>query len=287
MKNLFFAVSLFLSTSIFSQPDGINYQAIVRGNGGQVLAGSHVSMRFTIHDLSPAGAAVWQETHAQTTNQYGLFNIVLGSAGSSLYAVNWATGTKYLQVEVDVNGGNSYTDMGTTQLMSVPYALYAGRAKPAYRVVVNGTDITDIGQTATSSYGGFATCMTATGYYYNINRGVNTVETFNRGASRLYTDDTISGTLYVASPLYGCASAQYYNYQGLIVGASTGRVAGVYYIPQNAYPLASAPRYYLDSECDYWHTNYSTGYAYYELVPNDNAVTGFNITLPAVVDIRR
>ncbi len=106
-------------------PQGINYQAVVRNAQGQPLAqGTVVSVRFQIHDANPNGQVVFQETTTATTNQFGLINYVLGSQ-ANLSTVNWSTGDKYLQVQIDVNGGNNYTDMGTSQLMSVPYALYA------------------------------------------------------------------------------------------------------------------------------------------------------------------
>ncbi len=127
MKNLLLLAVLFCSIIAAAQapPQGINYQAVVRDASGAIVANTHVAIRFTIHDQTAAGTVVFQETHGQTTNQFGLFNSVIGTGGGSLAAVNWGSGPKYLQVEVDVNGGTSYTDMGTNQMMSVPYALYA------------------------------------------------------------------------------------------------------------------------------------------------------------------
>ncbi|MBS1687027.1 MAG: collagen-like protein, partial [Bacteroidetes bacterium] len=113
-------------------PQGISYQAIVRNGQGIAAANAHVAIRFTIHDQTATGTVVFQETHAATTNQFGLFNTVIGSGGGTLSTVSWGSGPKYLQVEVDANGGTNYVDMATTQLMSVPYALYAGN-------VTNGT----------------------------------------------------------------------------------------------------------------------------------------------------
>ena len=107
-------------------PQGINYQAVVRNSQGQTLpSGVAVSMRFTIHDSTATGTPVFQETTTATTNQFGLVVHVIGSV-NNLETVNWGRGEKFLQVEVDVNGGTNFTDMGTSQLMSVPYALYAG-----------------------------------------------------------------------------------------------------------------------------------------------------------------
>src|ERR1043165_1248897 len=105
-------------------PQKMNYQAIVRNVAGQPLpGGTNVTVRFTIHDGSPTGTVVFSETNTAVTNQFGLITQVIGGT-SNLSAVNWASGAKYLQVEVDPAGGSNLVDMGTSQLLSVPYALY-------------------------------------------------------------------------------------------------------------------------------------------------------------------
>ena len=109
-------------------PQQLNYQAVVRNSSGQPLAnGTHVSVRFQIHDGTPTGTVVYLETASLTTNQFGLVTYAIGS-GANLSTVSWSTGAKYLEVDMDPNGGNSYSDMGTSQLLSVPYALFAGNS---------------------------------------------------------------------------------------------------------------------------------------------------------------
>ena len=109
-------------------PQQMNYQAVVRNSNGQPVANnSNIKMRFTIHDNSVSGAVVFQETATVASNSLGLVTYVIGSS-SNLGAVNCGSANKFLQVEVDVTGGNNYIDMGTTQLLSVPYALYANDA---------------------------------------------------------------------------------------------------------------------------------------------------------------
>src|SRR4051812_30582196 len=130
MRKFIFLLAMFFVVSVYGQapPQGVNYQAIVRNAQGSIVANTHVAIRFTILDQTATGTVVFQETHALTTNQFGLFNAVIGAGGANLATVNWGSGPKFLKVEVDVSGGTSYTDMGTTQLMSVPYALFAGNA---------------------------------------------------------------------------------------------------------------------------------------------------------------
>jgi hypothetical protein len=122
----------FLVNSAFSQsPPGIPYQAEVRNESGEVLVNTNVNVRFTLHEQAANGTVSFQETHALTTNELGLFAVTIG-AGTAVQgtfaAINWAQTTKFLQVEVDA--GNGWITMGNQQLMSVPYALYAANSQP-------------------------------------------------------------------------------------------------------------------------------------------------------------
>ncbi len=118
----------------YSQAPGIfNYQGVARNSVGNVLANKTISLRLTIHDGSAAGATVYQESRTVTTNPFGLFNVQVGSAGASavtgtISGVSWGTGTKFIQVEIDPNGGSSFINIGTAQIASVPYSLFATSA---------------------------------------------------------------------------------------------------------------------------------------------------------------
>ena len=128
MRKYLLLLTALYSISVFAQsPQGINYQTVVRNAQGNVMANATVGVRFTIHDGGPGGANAFQEVQTLTTNQFGLFSAVIGSV-DSLSSVNWGNGVKYLQVEIDPAGGTNYISMGSTQLMSVPYALYAANA---------------------------------------------------------------------------------------------------------------------------------------------------------------
>jgi hypothetical protein len=110
-------------------PQGIPYQAAARDVQGQSLVNAAVNVRFTLHEGAADGAASYAETHALTTNSVGLFNTVFGNGTpeqSAFDSINWAATTKFLQVEIDL--GEGYVDMGTTQLLSVPYALRSDEA---------------------------------------------------------------------------------------------------------------------------------------------------------------
>ena len=118
-------------TTSTTAPPGIPYQAEVRNDSGEVLANANVNARFTLHELTANGTVSYQETHALTTNELGLFaaTIGAGTATQGTFAgINWSQTTKFLQVEVDA--GSGYITMGNQQLMSVPYALYAANSQP-------------------------------------------------------------------------------------------------------------------------------------------------------------
>lgn len=116
-------------------PAVINYQGIARNPGGNAIPFKNINLRLTIHEGTATGLTVYSETRALSTNGFGLFNVGIGSTGATavtgnLTTVNWGSGSKYLQVEIDVDGGSNFTNMGASQLLSVPYALFAASAPP-------------------------------------------------------------------------------------------------------------------------------------------------------------
>ena len=118
----------FINFGYGQAPQAMNYQAVVRNTSGQPITSGNVSVRFTIHDGSATGTNVFQEVQTASPNQFGLINLQMGTGGGSLSSVSWGSGSKYLQVEIDVAGGSNYVDMGTSQLISVPYALFAANS---------------------------------------------------------------------------------------------------------------------------------------------------------------
>ncbi|WP_207428053.1 hypothetical protein [Pedobacter sp. SYSU D00535] len=119
-------------TNTVKAPQGITYQAVARNGNGGLLANQMVSVRFTIKTgPNSFDAPLYQEVQSAMTNKLGLFTVNVGS-GNAAYGffpgINWGDGPKFVQVEIDPNGGNNYVDMGTNQMMSVPYALYAERS---------------------------------------------------------------------------------------------------------------------------------------------------------------
>jgi len=132
MKKLFYLILfvLFASFNGYSQvPEKINYQAAVRNASGEVIANQSVGIRISIIDSIMAGDVLYRETQTKTTNDYGVVNISIGDGASDMgdfSLIEWGLNSKYLKIEVNVGAG--LVDMGTVQLLAVPYALYASSA---------------------------------------------------------------------------------------------------------------------------------------------------------------
>lgn len=128
------AVLIFCTCLIFAQsPQAFKYQAVARDNNGDLLANQNVSFRVSILQGSPQGSAVYMETHSTVTNDYGLacLEIGRGTIVSGVFnAIDWGAESHFLQVEMDETGGTNYQLMGASELLSVPYSLYAGASPP-------------------------------------------------------------------------------------------------------------------------------------------------------------
>lgn len=132
MKNYILIIfGLILSTGLFAQsPQGFKYQAVIRDSEGEPLSSQDVSLRISILENNSQGESQYSETHTVKTSEFGLISLVIGSgSGTGLdgdfSTIDWGSDQHFLQLEVDKDGGTSYQMMGTTQLLSVPYALYA------------------------------------------------------------------------------------------------------------------------------------------------------------------
>jgi hypothetical protein len=127
-KSILFCLMLGIMQFGFSQaPQGIPYQAVARNAQGNPMANQSLTVQFSLHEASADGQIVFQETQTTTTNGQGLFSLTFGVGVPSIgtfAGINWGSGYKFLQVQADF--GNGYVEFGTQQLMSVPYALYAG-----------------------------------------------------------------------------------------------------------------------------------------------------------------
>lgn len=140
MKQLLLTIfSLSLLFTLKAQNDAFSYQAIVRDNSGTLITNSDVNFEISILQTEITNPPVFTETHEATTSSYGSVSLQIGRGTPVLGvfdSLDWENGPFFIQVAYDVNGGNAFELAGTSELLSVPYALYARRASP----IITGDD---------------------------------------------------------------------------------------------------------------------------------------------------
>ncbi|RLD54654.1 MAG: hypothetical protein DRJ05_14250, partial [Bacteroidetes bacterium] len=130
MKKLLLTIQfVFFAILIFAQsPQAFKHQAVVRDNAGGIISNQPVSFRINILDGSAVGTVIYQETHNVITNQFGIAIMEIGNGTEvvgTFTNIDWGNNSKFMELELDPTGGTNYLLMGTTQMMSVPYALHS------------------------------------------------------------------------------------------------------------------------------------------------------------------
>jgi hypothetical protein len=268
MKKLITLLAIFASTTIFAQaPQGFNYQATVRNNSGQLLLNQIVLVKFNVYQNSATGTLVYSENQTANTDDLGHINLVVGQGtptSGTFSSINWGNGSYYLGIEL--NTGSGYVAMGTTQLMSVPYALYAqNSSSPTLQQVVDAGNIANktvtndgeatirintIGGSSTGFFNGFTSQMDGTN---GTNRAIlassNGVSLGSNNGIASYASNAASNTSVYARAynattgsnfgLYGVANGttglNNRGVQGVADGVnSTGRNTGTYSYATNS-----------------------------------------------------
>jgi hypothetical protein len=200
MKKILLTVGMMLGLHLVSAqaPEKMSYQAVMRNATGQLLASQNIGVKVSILQGSASGTVVYSERLTGVTNANGLISLEIGTGTvlSGTYAtINWPLGNYYLKTETDPTGGTSYTITGTSQLLSVPYAMYAkssgssgGGFTLPYSATVNnasnlftitndgdGTSLEGINNTTTSSVAAVRGTVTnvAPGGFSSAVRGIN------------------------------------------------------------------------------------------------------------------
>lgn len=150
MKNLFtFIAAVLLTANVFAQaPQKMSYQAVIRNSSNALLVSTPVRMRISILQTTSTGTAVYVETQSTTTNANGLVSVEIGMGSpvtGTFAGINWSAGPYFVKTETDPTGGTSYSITGTSQLMSVPYALYAANSGNAGVPYTGATGPVDLG----------------------------------------------------------------------------------------------------------------------------------------------
>ena len=171
MRKLFtILLAVFLTATVWAQsPNKMSYQAVIRNASNNLVTSTAVAMQISILQGSTGGSAVYVETQTPTTNFNGLVNIEIGEGkvvSGNFSTINWANGPYFVKTETDPAGGANYTITGTSQLLSVPYALHAKTAESVSGTITETdpvfsawdkdyTDLTNKPTNATTTTDGF------------------------------------------------------------------------------------------------------------------------------------
>ncbi len=172
MKKVFtFLAAVLLTASVFAQsPEKMSYQAVIRDASDILVTDTQIGMQISILQGSTSGTAVYVETQEPTTNTNGLVSLEIGAGtvvSGDFATIDWANGPYFIKTETDPTGGTNYTITGTSQLLSVPYALHAKTAEtvsgaitetdPTFTsseaVNITATDITNLGNLSGTNTG--------------------------------------------------------------------------------------------------------------------------------------
>jgi len=245
-----------LSFSAFAQsPEAFKYQAVVRNTSQTVIPNQVVGMQLSVLQGSTTGNIVYQETFSPTSNAYGLVNLEIGTGtivSGTFVAIDWSAGPYFIETAMDATGGTNYVVMGTSQLLSVPYALYSKTAQNVTNdmvndadsvigneynttVALNGTNLetTDGGGTIITDLSSLVvpdTLWGATGNnVYNLNTGNIGIGTNNplslldvNGRAHIYTERVdgrdsvlLQGGYIMWNKVYGNGNTDFINQKGL------------------------------------------------------------------------
>ena len=206
-------------------PQRISYQAVIHNENNKLATNTAVKMRISILSETVSGEELYVETQTPTTNENGLASIEIGGGNivSGIFAnINWATGTYFIKTETDPTGGSNYIITETTQIISVPYALYAKTAES-----ITGTMISQQVPTATLLTASNLQTISATLNGTVNGKGLSTSVFFEWGLTTGYgnTVQAIqspiigSSTVTVSTNITGLQSATTYNYRIKAVNA--------------------------------------------------------------------
>tara|TARA_R110001592_G_scaffold311556_1_gene586463 strand:- start:3445 stop:4362 length:918 start_codon:yes stop_codon:yes gene_type:complete len=132
MNKIILIIALLITSKVLAQsPEKMSYQAIVRNTDGGLVSNKSIGVQISILQGTVSGTAAYVETHAPTSNINGLITLEIGNGSKSTGSfseIDWGAQTYFIKIETDLTGGSNYTISGTSQLLSVPFALYAKKA---------------------------------------------------------------------------------------------------------------------------------------------------------------
>ncbi len=115
-------------SALAQSPESFNYQAVIRNSDGEIVSNENIGIQFRLLSGSTSGNAVYQETFNVETTNNGLITLKIGTGNSvsgDFTTIDWSEGQYFIETSIDLDGGSQFEVLGTSQLLSVPYALYA------------------------------------------------------------------------------------------------------------------------------------------------------------------
>ncbi len=212
-------VAILLATNVFAQaPQKMSYQGIIHNANNNLVKNQLVGMKISILSGTTDGTAVYVETQTPTTNDNGLISIEIGGGvvqTGTFAGINWANGTYFIKTETDPAGGTNYSITGTSQLLSVPYALHAKTAES-----ISGYAISQqipIVETQAAIIDGFSATLNAkiNGNGFNTSINFEWGLTADYGNSLTATPSSINGSndVNVTAKITGLQSNTTYHYR--------------------------------------------------------------------------
>ena len=214
---MFFGLLLLAAVTFAQAPQAFKYQAVARGNAGEILANQSVSFRMSILQGALPGTVVYTETHLATTNEFGLVTLEIGRGtpvSGSFTTIIWVTTPIFLKTEIDPAGGSAYVEMGTTELLSVPFALFAQNvAGGASSILLPPTATTEAATEVGMNSATFNGIVNGKGFSTSCYFQYGT--TSNYGSQVNATQNPVTGSTDVAVSGYltGLQSATTYHYR--------------------------------------------------------------------------
>lgn len=246
MKRGFVCCLIMVCLSIFAQsPEKMSYQAIIRNAVNNFVTNQAVGMQISILQGSADGTTVYAETHTPVTNANGLATIEIGGGtviSGSFSSIDWSQGPFFIKTETDPTGGTNYSITGTSQLLSVPYALYAKKAQSANHIeVLPQSEIDSIipvkGMLVFNSSTGFLNIFNGT-YWVQTNNGDCVPDPSTAIAGNDTTvNNSIVVTLYANTPSSGTGTWS--------VVSGTGGTFSNIHSPQSTFTGADNTSYIL------------------------------------------
>jgi uncharacterized protein (TIGR02145 family) len=197
---ILFIVLIFMSSLMAQVPQSFKYQAIARDAGGNVVTDQAVGMRISILKSSISGTAVYVETFKTTTNKFGLINLNIGEGtvvSGDITTIDWSADTYFIKVEMDITGGTAYEEYGTSQLLSVPYALHAKTAENTFSGSYNDLSDAPVNVSTFTNDAGYLTSFTETDPVFgaHVTNGITLTNITNWTTAYSWGDHSIAGYL--------------------------------------------------------------------------------------------